>query len=144
LVEHSLDKHGARLSRPRPTIDRDVYSAFSWYAWPGNIRELENVIERALVLDRDGAIGLDDLPERLRARERGIGQLRIELPDEGLSLETVERDLLLAALEKHDWNQTRAAAYLDITRSALLYRMQKFGLEKPKPEADERGTPAIR
>jgi two-component system NtrC family response regulator len=144
LVEHFLDKHGARLSRPRPTIDRDVYSAFSWYAWPGNIRELENVIERALVLDRDGAIGLDDLPERLRARERGIGQLRIELPDEGLSLETVERDLLLAALEKHDWNQTRAAAYLDITRSALLYRMQKFGLEKPKPEADERGTPAIR
>jgi two-component system NtrC family response regulator len=71
LVEHSLDKHGARLSRPRPTIDRDVYSAFSWYACPGNIRELENVVERALVLDRVGAIGLDDLPDRLRARERG-------------------------------------------------------------------------
>jgi DNA-binding NtrC family response regulator len=79
------------------------------------------------------------------ARENGgIGQLRIELPDQGLSLETVERDLLLAALEKHDWNQTRVAAYLDITRSALLYRMQKFGMEKPKPEADERGALAIR
>ena len=71
LVEHFLDTHGARLGRPRPTIDRDVYSAFNLYAWPGNIRELENVVERALVLDRDGIIGLEDLPDRLRAREHG-------------------------------------------------------------------------
>lgn len=131
LIEHFLDKHGERLDRPRPTVDRDVYSAFNLYAWPGNIRELENVVERALVLDRDGVIGVDDLPDRLTARHQGLGRLRMELPDDGLSLEKVERDLLLAALEKHDWNQTRAAAYLDITRSALLYRMQKFGLDKP-------------
>ena len=144
LVEHFLVKHSARLGRPRPTIDRDVYSAFNLYTWQGNIRELENVVERVLVLDRDGAIGLDDLPERLRGREHGLGRLRLELPDEGLSLETVERDLLQAALEKHDWNQTKAAAYLDITRSALLYRMQKFGLERPKLEADPRGAPSLR
>ena len=131
LIEHFLDKHGERLDRPRPAVDRDVYSAFNLYAWPGNIRELENVVERALVLDRDGVIGVDDLPDRLTARHQGLGRLRMELPDDGLSLEKVERDLLLAALEKHDWNQTRAAAYLDITRSALLYRMQKFGLDKP-------------
>jgi len=137
LVEHFLAKHGARLKRPAPAIDRAVHSAFSLYAWPGNIRELENVVERALVLDRDGVIGLDDVPDRIRAGDHGLGRLRIELPDEGLSLETVERDLLKAALEKHDWNQTRAAAYLDITRSALLYRMQKFGLEKPGRDADE-------
>jgi two-component system NtrC family response regulator len=61
----------------------------------------------------------------------------LELPDEGLSLETVERDPLLAALEKHDWNQTKAAAYVDITRSALLYRMQKFGLERPHRDSRE-------
>ena len=83
-------------------------------------------------------IGLVDLPDRVRAREQGLGLLRIELPDEGLSLETVERDLLQAALEKHDWYQRRAAAYLDITRNALVSRMQKFGLEKPKPESDAR------
>jgi len=133
LVEHFLAKHGGPADRPRP-IDRDVYSAFNLYAWPGNIRELENVVERALILDRDGVIGVDDLPDRMRARQQGLGTLRMELPDEGLSLECVERDLLLAALEKHDWNQTKAAAYLDITRSALLYRMQKFGLERPKDE----------
>ncbi|PWT86364.1 MAG: DNA-binding response regulator [Blastocatellia bacterium] len=135
LVEHFLDKHGVRSRQPRPTIDRDVYSAFNLYTWPGNIRELENVVQRALVIDRDGSIGLDDLPDRVRAREHGLGRLRIELPDEGLSLEAVERDLLLATLEKHNWNQTRTAAYLDITRSALLYRMQKFGLDRRKHPA---------
>ena len=136
LVDHFLEKHGARLKRPRPTIDRAVQSAFSIYAWPGNIRELENVVERALVLDRDGVIGLDDLPDRIHDDGQSLGRLRIELPDEGLSLEMVERDLLKAALEKHDWNQTKAAAYLDITRSALLYRMQKFGLSRPKDDIE--------
>jgi transcriptional regulator of acetoin/glycerol metabolism len=103
-----------------------VYSALNLNAWPGNIRELENVIERALVLDRDGVLTLEDLPDRFRGPERRLGNVRIELPDEGISLEEVERQLLLAALEKHNWNQTRAAGYLGVTRSTLLYRMQKF------------------
>jgi transcriptional regulator with PAS, ATPase and Fis domain len=109
-----------------------VFSTFSRYHWPGNVRELENALERALVLDADGVIGLDDLPDRFgREQQTPIGRLRMELPDEGVPLEQVERELILAALEKHGWNQTRAAAYLDITRSALIYRMQKFGIEPP-------------
>jgi two-component system NtrC family response regulator len=130
LVDHFLDKHCERLARARPAVDSEVYAVFNGYRWPGNIRELENVVERALVLDRDGSIGPADLPEHVRSGGRPIGNLRIKLPDGGISLEQVERDLLLAALEKHDWNQTRAAAYLDITRSTLLYRMQKFSLER--------------
>ena len=141
LVDHFLSKHAERLGRERPTAERGVYSAFNLYAWPGNIRELENVIERALVLDKDGVIGLDDLPERLRTREHRVANLRMELPDEGISLEDVERELLLAALHKHGWNQTRAAAFLNITRSTLLYRMQKFGLEKEKKPAARASQP---
>jgi len=138
LVDHFLDKHCGRLGRPRPAVEKAVYSTLNLYSWPGNVRELENVIERALVLDRDGVIGLDDLPERVRAREERLGNVRIELPDEGISLEAVEREIIAAALEKHDWNQTRAAQYLGITRSTLLYRMQKFGIEREKnvPERD--------
>ena len=132
LVDHFLSKHADHLGRPRPAVDKPVYSAFNLYSWPGNIRELENVIERALVLDKDGVLGLDDLPDRLRVREQRVANLRMELPDEGISLEDVERELLLAALEKHNWNQTRAAAFLNITRSTLLYRMQKFGLERDR------------
>jgi two-component system NtrC family response regulator len=130
LVDHFLDKQADRLAQARPKVEKAVFVAFNRYPWPGNIRELENVIERALVLDRDGVLGLDDLPERLRAAEGEVGRLRMELPDDGISLEEVEKDLLLAALQKHDWNQTRAAAYLRITRSTLLYRMQKFSLER--------------
>ena len=136
LVDHFLGKHAERLSRERPSVEKAVYSAFNLYAWPGNIRELENVVERALVLDKDGVLALDDLPERLRTREQRVANLRMELPDEGVSLEDVERELLLAALHKHNWNQTRAAAFLNITRSTLLYRMQKFGLERGKPSAE--------
>jgi len=136
LVDHFLSKHAEHLGRPRPTVDKPVYSAFNLYSWPGNIRELENVIERALVLDKEGVLGLDDLPDRLRAREQRVANLRMELPDEGISLEDVERELLLAALEKHNWNQTRAAAFLNITRSTLVYRMQKFRLERDKKPAE--------
>jgi len=134
LVQHFLGRHH-RAAQPPPQVDVAVSSAFNRYGWPGNIRELENVVQRALVLDRDGVIGLDDLPERLMTREPTLARLRMKLPDEGLSLEDVERELLIAALTRHDWNQTRAAAYLNISRSALIYRMQKFGLERP-PETD--------
>lgn len=142
LVDHFLGKHAERLGRERPTVDRMVYSTFNLYSWPGNIRELENVIERALVLDKDGVLGLDDLPDRLRTREQRVGNLRIEIPDDGVSLEDVERELLVAALEKNNWNQTRAAAFLNITRSTLLYRMQKFALEREKKTADSPSTDA--
>ena len=138
LVDHFLDKHTERLGKPRPEVDKIVYSAFNRYAWPGNIRELENVIERALVLDRDGRLGIDDLAGRLRSADQQVGTLRMELPDEGISLEEVEKELLLAALHKHNWNQTRAANYLKITRSTLLYRMQKFELERSRA-AEESG-----
>jgi transcriptional regulator with PAS, ATPase and Fis domain len=131
LVEHFLAKYSASLGRAPVTVGQDVHSVFNLYAWPGNIRELENVIQRALVLDSDHVIGLDDLPDRVRVQEPRLAKLRIELPDNGLSLEDVERELLIAALVKHGWNQTKAATYLNISRSALIYRMQKFALERP-------------
>ncbi len=131
LVDHFVAKLGGHT-----TVDPDVFSLFNRYAWPGNIRELENTVQRALVLDRDGVIGLDDLPDRLRAGDSRVARLRMELPDDGLPLEDVERELLVAALVKHAWNQTKAATYLNISRSALIYRMQKFGLERPGPAAE--------
>jgi len=134
LVQHFLAQHGRQGQPPR--VDDAVYSAFNLYGWPGNIRELENAVQRALVLDRDGVIALDDIPDRVRTAQPQLAGLRLELPDAGLSLEDVEREILVAALTKHAWNQTRAAAYLNISRSTLIYRMQKFGLERPGAEAE--------
>jgi two-component system NtrC family response regulator len=110
---------------------------FSAYRWPGNVRELENVIERVVVLSRGDDIVLNDLPEFLRRERPATEEVRFELPAQGISLEGLEKDLIVRALEKFNWNQTHAAQYLDISRKTLIYRMEKFGLRKEQPVAED-------
>jgi two-component system NtrC family response regulator len=93
------------------------------------LRELENVIERLVVMCPDDAITLDQLPENLRREKPTLDALQLELPADGISLEAVERELIERALRRFDGNQTRAARYLDISRKTLIYRMEKFGLK---------------
>ena len=92
LITSKDRRSTSRALIPSPTrtsIRPGVYSLFNLSSWPGNIRELENVIEPALVLDKDGVLGLDDLPDRLGTREQCVGNVRIELADEGVSLERI-------------------------------------------------------
>jgi DNA-binding NtrC family response regulator len=96
------------------------------------VRELENVVERIVVLARGSDITIDDLPHFLRDEKGGIDALEINLPPQGISLEAIEKELILKALHKCDWNQTRAARYLDISRKTLLYRIEKHGIDKPQ------------
>jgi DNA-binding NtrC family response regulator len=109
-------------------IAPEVTAILSAYAWPGNVRELENAIERASVLRRGEQITPADLPEKLARKPAGAKDIILNLPEEGLSLEELEKDLIVKALEKHKGNQTRAAEYLRITRPTLIYRMEKYGL----------------
>ena len=87
-----------------------------------------------LVLSNGDFISENDLPEHLRdAPTANPASLLLELPENGISLEGVERELLLRALEKFKGNQTQAARYLDISRRTLIYRMEKHGL---RPDSD--------
>jgi two-component system NtrC family response regulator len=86
-------------------------------------------MERASVLKRGSTISLADLPEKLTRKGGAVSDVILNLPDDGLSLEGLERDLIIKALEKHQGNQTRAAEYLRITRPTLIYRMEKYGLK---------------
>ena len=104
-------------------------SALRAYGWPGNVRELENVMERASVLRRGETVTLADLPEKLGKEKPGVEDIILNLPEDGISLEDLEKSLIIKALEKHKGNQTRAAEYLGITRPTLIYRMEKFGLK---------------
>jgi two-component system NtrC family response regulator len=129
LTQHFLKSLGAPL---RLTIAPDAFRALETYEWPGNVRELENALERSLIFHRGDVITVSDLPETIRSpKTKESAALAVSLPEAGLSLEVVEKELILRALQKHDWNQSRAARYLGITRHTLLYRMDKHGIARP-------------
>jgi two-component system NtrC family response regulator len=96
------------------------------------VRELENAVERVVVLTRGDEVTLHDLPEFLREERAGVDALEIGLPPQGISLEAIEKELILKALEKCHWNQTHAARYLDISRKTLIYRMERHGIRRPQ------------
>lgn len=124
LFEKAKDRHGIAGVQLTPSIMPHLVA----YRWPGNVRELENVLERLLVLSSHKSIGEDDLPEEIRRVQAETSSFWLDLPEEGISLEAVERELILRALERFKGNQTHAAKYLDISRRTLIYRMEKYGL----------------
>ena len=126
FFKRAIEKH----ARPSLQLPDELLAYFEQYRWPGNIRELENVIERLVVLGDGDLIRLGDLPDVLRSQPTKKNVLQVQLPPEGISLEAVERELILKALQKCDWNQTRAAEYLDLSRKTLIYRMEKFNLRQ--------------
>jgi two-component system NtrC family response regulator len=101
-------------------IDSGALSLLTAYGWPGNVRELENVIERASVLKRGAFITRDELPEKLTKERQGVEDIILNLPERGISLEDLEKNLIVKALDKHKGNQTRAAEYLGITADAHI------------------------
>jgi two-component system NtrC family response regulator len=132
FFERGREKHG----RPNLQLPETLMSHFEEYRWPGNVRELENIIERIIVLSDGDLVRSSDLPASLRVEPDRKNLLQLKLPAEGISLEAVEKELILTALRKFDWNQSRAAQYLDLSRKTLIYRMEKFGLRR---EENERG-----
>lgn len=140
LAEHFLKRACERHKCGDLRIEREVFAALSTYPWPGNVRELENTVERMVVLAGGASLTVEDLPENIRLPSPHAANVLLELPPEGLSIEGVEREIIRQALEMHGGNQTRTARYLDITRSALIYRMQKFGLASMSEQTEEGGA----
>lgn len=128
LVRYFFESNKKKLGRTELNLPSALLSYFSRYSWPGNIRELENVLERIVVLSRGTEVTLVDLPEFLRPVHTGVGALNLQLPPEGISLEGLEKELIVKALERCAGNQTKAAQYLDLSRKTLIYRMEKYGL----------------
>lgn len=128
LVQHFFVQAKLKAERPQLLLPADVLSRFQHYTWPGNVRELENVIERIVVLAQGDEITVADLPDFLRRERPALDALHLDLAPTGISLESVEKELIQRAMEKFGGNQTHAARYLDISRKALIYRMEKYGL----------------
>jgi len=128
LVRHFAAKRGAG----NVVFEKDVLDTMGRYHWPGNIRELENTVERLLIMREGDAISVGDLPVKAFEGAEQRAESVINLPAEGYSLEQLEREIVLEALERNGWNQTVAARFLRIPRHVLIYRMEKYNIETPE------------
>jgi len=123
LVRHFLKKLGAP---PAVRFSEAALAGMRAYDWPGNIRELQNAVERCVILRKSDIIDECMLPA---SPPRSAGLVPDHIPDEGISLEEVEKQLIRKALAKSGGNRSEAARLLKIPRHVLVYRLEKFGIE---------------
>jgi transcriptional regulator with PAS, ATPase and Fis domain len=135
LVQHFLEKHAGPGQKRIVPEAMDVLAA---YDWPGNVRELENIIERVVVLSCADQILPNDLPPSLKSTSK-VEQIKQGVLDGRISFEDAERDfekdIILEALKKTSYVQTKAADLLGISRRILKYKMDKYGIASPSEEA---------
>ncbi|NIO03283.1 MAG: response regulator [Proteobacteria bacterium] len=129
LIDHFLRKYSEKNRRTIPRISKEARDLLLQYDYPGNVRELENIIERSLVVSRGDTITVQDLPFQIR-EELQEAKLHQDAEGESLNamLSNIERDLILKALEKHGGVQTKAAQSLGLSERVLRYKMHKYGL----------------
>jgi two-component system response regulator AtoC len=131
LVAFYVDAYNTEFKKRVRGVDDDAMRALERYGWPGNIRELRNAIERAMLLTEGETLTVDDFPLGVGGTVRLSDG--VELPAGGIDLEQLERSLVVQALERTGWNQTKAAALLGVNRDQIRYRIEKFHLEKTAP-----------
>lgn len=137
LAEHFVQKLSPMYGGKQPKLSKEAIEVLNNYSWPGNVRELENVIESVLALASGETIQVGDLPARLRATQ-SQGELADEVLGGNIPFEEAERvfetEIILKALEKTNYVQTRAAELLGISRRILKYKMDKLGISDVPPE----------
>jgi len=136
LIRHFTQAKAREMGMAEKTFSPEAVDALLRYPWPGNVRELENLIERLLVLTEGTVITLEDLPEQVRRTDHEPGNIKEAVLEGRKSLGTAvdefEREIIDEALQKTDFNQTRAAELLGTTRRILKYRMDKLGIIAPE------------
>ena len=131
LLEDFFERSKERHGRPEKRLPSSLVPLFTGYHWPGNVRELQNVTERIVLLSAGDVIDVSDLPVFLR---EGSTLTPPEPP--ATTLGGVERNLIVDALRRFEWNQSQAARHLAISRKALMYRIAKYGIEKEYSEPE--------
>jgi DNA-binding NtrC family response regulator len=126
LAEYYIDRYNREFRKRVKGLSGDALKLLENYGWPGNIRELRNAIERAMLLSEKDYLVIDDFGSL--AGQAAPAAVRFQLPAEGVNLEEVERQLLMQALQRSGGNQTQAGLLLGINRDQVRYRIEKFGL----------------
>jgi DNA-binding NtrC family response regulator len=131
LIDFFLKKHTRNTTHPIRGLTTETKKLMSDYSWPGNVRQLESAIERAILLCEGDEITPEDLPTEVRQDTGPAPEGTFKLPSEGINFEDVERNLITQAMEQTDYNITKAAKLLGLTFRTLQYRLEKFGIKKP-------------
>ncbi|MGA7136066.1 MAG: sigma 54-interacting transcriptional regulator [Terriglobales bacterium] len=132
LVTHFVKQFSHRMGKQVDSIPPETMAAFQWYSWPGNIRELQNLVERAVILSRDGV-----LPNPLHRRRVEVmppTQHRLPASPLSMTLEDSDRALIVETLERAGWivgGPRGAAAKLGLKRTTLLAKMRRLGIYRP-------------
>jgi DNA-binding NtrC family response regulator len=134
LCEHFIQRFNDKLEKDVTGFTEEARSLLESYEWPGNIRQLENLIERAVLFDGDGTIGMDDLPDEVLVDN--VAATTAQPPAEGIGLKEavkaetsrIERELIIRALEQTKGNVTQAARQLKISRKSMQVKMKELGL----------------
>jgi DNA-binding NtrC family response regulator len=134
LVHYFVDAYNTEFRKRVSGVSGDAMRQLQTYGWPGNIRELRNAVERAMLLVEGNELTADQFPVAAGAGVR-LDEA-VALPPTGINLEQLERSLVVQALERSGWNQTRAAGLLGLNRDQIRYRIEKFKLEKPAAATD--------
>jgi transcriptional regulator of acetoin/glycerol metabolism len=131
IIDRVLALHGTKSSdQPTPILDADSRAVLLGHTWPGNLRELRNVIEFSSAVCRDNQITLIDLPEYLNSSPKDSHIMGDFFQD--LSLNSIEASELIAQLRAARWNVTAAANAMRISRMTLYRRMKRYGIEHPQ------------
>jgi DNA-binding NtrC family response regulator len=141
LIDHFVNYYNVRFNKSVDGLEDKARAVLESYSWPGNVRELRNAIERAMILQDDGLLSSDLLPLRI-TEHRANGRLArrtgsFTIPDTGIDLYEVEKQLIQQALNRADGNQSKASRLLSITRDTLRYKMKKYDLKKGNPRPVE-------
>jgi formate hydrogenlyase transcriptional activator len=135
LVTHFVKMFSRRMGKQVDSIPPETMAAFQWYSWPGNIRELQNLVERAVILSRDGVLSN---PLHKKQTELMISSLhRTQTFHSSMTLEGSANALILEALEQAGWivgGPRGAAAKLGLKRTTLLAKMRRMGISRPIPQ----------
>ena len=129
LVRHYIDTFNQEFRKKIRGVAPSAMAALGQYPWRGNVRELRNALERAMLLAEGNELTEAHFP-MLTAGDAELST-GMGLPAEGINLEALERSLVVQALERSGWNQTKAATLLGLNRDQIRYRIEKFDLHKP-------------
>ncbi len=131
LVNYFVAKYSKNSGITIEGVSKPALKLLMNYLWPGNVRQLESVIERSVLMAEGTVIQPDDLPTEIRSVAEQAGVLPFELPPDGINFEEMEKALILKAMERSDWVIGKAANMLGLTYKTVQYRLDKHGIEKP-------------